>query len=211
MHTIAAHLGPAKTSALHAFHALTGCDTTSSFFGKMKKTALAVWNAVPELTVPLILLSRPNPSPEVLTTYSPVLQQFVTQLYGVCENDASTVDSARHHLFLEKGKDFAQLPPGSDAFQQHLLRVAYQSGHVWGNLLKKVSEPVSLEDWGWQQETPNSAPTPRFTTIDILSKKTPELVSCKCRAACKPPCTCKTNQKPCMLTCTCKCPKNLPV
>ena len=37
VHTIAAHLGPAKSSALPAFHALTGCDTTSSFFGKGKK------------------------------------------------------------------------------------------------------------------------------------------------------------------------------
>ena len=142
-----------------------------------------MWKAIPELTVPLQLLSRPNPSAEILKTYSAVLQQFVTQLYGVCENDASTFDGARHHLLIKKGKDFAQLPPGSDAFQQHLLRVAYQSGHVWGNLLKKVSELVSLEDWGWQQNTPNSAPTPRFTTIDILSKETPELVSCKCRAA----------------------------
>ena len=39
VHTIAANLGPAKSSALPAFHALTGFDTTSSFFGKGKKTA----------------------------------------------------------------------------------------------------------------------------------------------------------------------------
>ena len=83
MHTIAAQLGPAKSSALPAFHALTGFDTASSFFGKGKKTAWTVWSAIPELTVPLQLLSRPNPSAEILKTYSAVLQQFVTQLYGV--------------------------------------------------------------------------------------------------------------------------------
>ena len=211
VHTITAQLGPAKSSALPAFHALTGCDTTSSFFGKGKRSAWTVWNALPELTVPLQVLSSPNPSSQVLKTYSPVLQQFVIQLYGICEKDVSTVDDARHRLFLNKGKDFSQMPPGSNALHQHLLRVAYQSGYVWGNMLMKVSEPVSVVEWGWQQDTPSSAPTPKYTTIPILSNKIPELVSCKCKAACKLPCTCKTNGKPCMLMCTCKCPKSLPV
>ena len=49
-HAIAQSLGPSvktitpsKAMALPAFHALTGCDTTSTFFGKGKKTAWSVW------------------------------------------------------------------------------------------------------------------------------------------------------------------------
>ena len=38
-HQIAACLGPEKSSALPMFHALTGCDTVSSFVGHGKKTA----------------------------------------------------------------------------------------------------------------------------------------------------------------------------
>ena len=39
VHKIAAVLGPEKSLALPAFHALTGCDQASSFCSKGKKTA----------------------------------------------------------------------------------------------------------------------------------------------------------------------------
>ena len=37
VHRIVSNLGAMSTSALPFFHALTGCDTTSSIFGKNKK------------------------------------------------------------------------------------------------------------------------------------------------------------------------------
>ena len=49
-HEIAVQLGPEKSRALPMFHALTGCDTFSSFSGKGKKTAWNAWNAFPEVT-----------------------------------------------------------------------------------------------------------------------------------------------------------------
>ena len=205
VHNIVAELGQAKSAALPAFHALTGCDTTSSFFGKGKKTAWTVWQSLPELTVPLQLLSGPHPSEEILTTYTEVLQKFVLHLYGVSQIDISTVNAGRRHLFLKKGKDFLHMPPGSDAFHQHLLRVAYQSGHVWGNMLNKDAGPLPVTDWGWQSESPDVAPTPVYRTIQILSKKMPELASCQCKTPCKPPCSCCMHGQPCMLLCTCKC------
>ena len=40
-HEISAAHGPEKARALPVFHALTGCDTVSSFAGQGKKTAWA--------------------------------------------------------------------------------------------------------------------------------------------------------------------------
>ena len=94
------------------------------------KTAWAAWKSLPEMTIPRQPLSCPNPSEQMIRTHTSVFQKFVCQLYGVCENRISTVDAARRHLFLKRGKDFLQMPPGSDALHQHLLRIAYQSGHV---------------------------------------------------------------------------------
>ncbi|KAL7395390.1 hypothetical protein ABVT39_015644 [Epinephelus coioides] len=56
-HEIAAGLGPEKAHALSVFHALTGCDTVSSFAGHGKKTAWAVWTVFPELQHALLKLS----------------------------------------------------------------------------------------------------------------------------------------------------------
>ena len=125
-HAIAHSLGPSKAMALPAFHALTGCDTTSAFFGKGKKTAWSVWQSMPELTLPLQLLSGPSPITEMIATSTSILQKFVLKLYGVSGDDIRTVDAARLSLFLHKGRDFDHMPPSSDALHQHLHRVAYQ-------------------------------------------------------------------------------------
>ena len=47
IHEIAAAVGPRKSANLPLFHALTGCDTVSSFAGMGKKTAYAAWNVYP--------------------------------------------------------------------------------------------------------------------------------------------------------------------
>ena len=205
IHIIATQLGQSKAASLPAFHALTGCDTTSAFFGKGKRTAWDVWQSLPDLTVALQALGRSNISLQTLDVHLPVLEKFVTRLYGVSDTEITSVDAARHHLFLQKGKDFHQMPPGSDALYQHLLRVAYQSGHVWGNMMIKASESVDIKHWGWTQDTPTSSPYPVFITISIISNKLPELVSCNCKTTCKPPCTCTMHGQPCMQQCPCPC------
>lgn len=117
--------------ALPAFHALTGCDTTSAFFGKGKKKAWSIWQSLPELTSSLQLLSSPNPTKEMIARHTPILQRFVIQMYGVTEVAITNVDAARLSLFLHRGRSFEMMPPSSDALHQHLLRVAYQVGHLW--------------------------------------------------------------------------------
>ena len=83
-----------------------------------------------------------------------VFEMSVTLLYGICKNNISTVVAARYYLFLHKEKEFLHMPPGSDALYQHLVRVAYQNGHVWESMLNQGIEPVPVTDWGWQQESP---------------------------------------------------------
>ena len=126
VHAIMHILTPSKAKALPAFHSLTGSDTTSAFFGKGKKTAWSLWESFPEITLPLELLSSPNPTMEMVATHTPILHKFVMQLYGVSEEDIQNVDAARLFLFIHKGRDFDHMPPSSDALHQHLLRVAYQ-------------------------------------------------------------------------------------
>ena len=44
IHEVAAAVGPRISATLPLFHALTGCDTVSSFAGIGKKTSWAAWN-----------------------------------------------------------------------------------------------------------------------------------------------------------------------
>lgn len=48
-HEMSTRLGPENALALPVFHALTGCNSVSSFVGHGRKTAWAVWVVFPEL------------------------------------------------------------------------------------------------------------------------------------------------------------------
>ena len=44
------NLGEIKSRCLPVYHAFTGCDTTSQFFGKGKKSTWEAWNCYPEVS-----------------------------------------------------------------------------------------------------------------------------------------------------------------
>ena len=47
VHTIVESLGPEKSLSIPLFHALTGCDTVSFFYGKKKTAMWEVWKIYP--------------------------------------------------------------------------------------------------------------------------------------------------------------------
>lgn len=120
-----AHLLGVKAPLLGAFHSLTGSDTTSSFFGKGKKSAWKIWQDYPELTYALKIMSKPNLQVDDVLQVMPLIEKFTVLLYGVTDKGISSVNEARAHLF-DKGRDFENLPPCGDTLQLHVLRSSYQ-------------------------------------------------------------------------------------
>ena len=55
---MARNLGNDKYDALRVFHVLTGCDTTSGFAGRGKRTAWLVWNKLNDVTPALRTLAQ---------------------------------------------------------------------------------------------------------------------------------------------------------
>ena len=77
--TIAMSLGPDKASTLPMFYAPTGCDTVSSFRGRVKKTAWDVWNLFSQLT-PVLQVLKASPQ-EITEQCMVVLKRFVVLVY----------------------------------------------------------------------------------------------------------------------------------
>jgi len=50
-HEIYSALGPERSAGLPLFHALTGCDTTSSFFGRGKRSAWDTWKDIRSICI----------------------------------------------------------------------------------------------------------------------------------------------------------------
>ena len=78
-HSICTALGHPKCLALPMFHALTGCETASSFSIRGKKSAWKTWDVFPELTDTLnALMGRPE-FPEVDAAMK-VLERLIVPL-----------------------------------------------------------------------------------------------------------------------------------
>ena len=80
VHDIALHLGEQNDEALAGFHAFTGCDQTSFFSGKGRKTAFRIYNSFKTALRRLSKLPLNFPKTKWLPL-SPILRGFVVLLY----------------------------------------------------------------------------------------------------------------------------------
>jgi len=104
-------LGECKAKALPMFHSFTGCDTTSSFSGRGKKSAWEAWKSYPNVTNAFVHITE-NPF-DVLDTSSEVfqvLERFTVVMYDKTSTTYS-VDTARRNLFGRQNRLIENIPP----------------------------------------------------------------------------------------------------
>jgi len=189
------------------FHAVTGCDTVSSFDRRGKKTAWAVWTVLPELTEALLLLSSaPRDIPDDAMR---IIERFVILLYDRTSRCTDT-DKARRKLFARKN-NVKLIPPTKAALEEHIKRAVYQGGHVWGQILLPVPELPPPTNWGWSRtmkrdksRTAEGQYTPYWTRLPEAAHSCTELVSCKCKKGCARLCRCKKAALQCTALCVCE-------
>ena len=112
-HEMAIALRTRKAQALPMFHALTGCDTVSSFVGHGKKTAWSTWNVQPQLTDAMLNLScaPSNVQDDVMHT----IEQYVILLYDRTST-CTDIDKARRKMFARR-PNVKQIPPTKAALE----------------------------------------------------------------------------------------------
>ena len=199
IHTIVTTLGIEKCKSLPFFHALTGCDTTSSFLGHGKKGAWDTWNLFPEVSSTFVLLSN-KPSLESVQQCLKLIERFIILLYDRTSGKDS-VNSARKHLFTKKSRQMQNLPPTQAALMEHIKRACYQAGYCWACALQTEPELPSPSDWGWQKLTDKWEP--KWSSLQPLSNSCSELISCQCKKGCTKRCKCHKACLPCTALCYC--------
>ena len=123
-HEMASCLGQERSLALPMFHAITGCDTVSSFVGHGKKPAWTIWKPLPELTGTLVKLAD---SPARVTEEAmKAIERFVILLYNKTST-CTDVNKSRKKLFA-KNSSVQRIPPTYAALEQHVKRAAFQRG-----------------------------------------------------------------------------------
>ena len=199
-------LGKDKSLALPVFHSFTGCDTTSAFFGRGKKSAWEAWNCFQDVTRAFTYMAlHPYAEIDVGTENFQLLERFTVILYDKT-SDLQHVDEARK-LFCQKEKTMERLPPTQDALLQHLKRVAYQAG-IWCTSEQSEQHAPTPEGWGWTLDE-DSQWAPVWNTLPVVSKACSELVKCGCKSqsGCGARCACRKAHWKCTELCSCHCEK----
>lgn len=184
-------LGKAVTSNLVAMHALSGCDTTSAFYGIGKKTSFATLGKHGYLLDSLGI--EFDPSEEVYRN----TETFVVYCYSNGKGSATTVNTYRYMEFLRSEAKNQNIPPCQSTLRLHIQRANYQAA-IWKRVLEPMAIIPSPIGRGWDENLQpvflNEAPAP---------KKLMELQVCTCKRGCCTSCRCKKNSLSCTPACGC--------
>ncbi len=198
VHEIAASLGPFKARVLPLFHSLTGCDTTSGFKYKGKKSAWDTWNVFPDLTMTLLdIVDNPSGWKNVM----PILERFIILLYDRT-SDLMNVNELRKSLFMLKNGQIDKLPPTQGALYQHVKRAVYQGSFIWSQILELRPNIPDPNEWGWQKVS--GYWLPYWTDLPEVNAACRALLRCKCKKKCSAACSCKNKGLLCTGNCNCR-------
>lgn len=162
------NMNPRLLKNLPAFHALTGCDTTSQFSGIGKKSC---WKTY---LLYCSLLDGVG-SKQFDEDLFKKMNEFVIKLY-TSNPDVSSLDDLRGLQAVSKTID--KLPPTTDSLRQHCLRVFYQT-KIWLNSLNPNPVLPDFSDYGWKVE--NGQVVPVLQLQQAFPKEVAILTTCGCK------------------------------
>ena len=206
---MAQKLGNDKCDALPAFRALTGCDTTSGFAGRGKRTAWSVWNKFEDVT-PTHNNSKHTHCMTIETCTCPNTNS--THRWDpfyhreICHSDVRQRDpwwqckQGQANFVHTEGGEIEKIPPTKD---QHVLWAAYQAGHVWGQALLKAPQLPSPEEFGWKRENASAQWEVKGTNLPPAGAACRAVVKCGCVKGSRRRCKCVKETLPCTLLCKC--------
>ena len=110
------------------FHAYSGCDTTSAFNGKGKKSAWRAWQAYDDVTETFVHLAKsPFQLLDVDSQQFQKLERLTVILYDKSSPESS-INQARKEIFCRVNRQMEKLPPTQDVLLQQIRRAVYQAG-----------------------------------------------------------------------------------
>ena len=185
VHDICHIHGPLVCKLLPAVHALTGCETTSSFFRIGKKTVLkTLQNNIDEFADLNNLCLFDS------ETSIDVSRNFVTRLYdqkGKMKSARDNLNKLRVKIAKQKDVSLAKLPPCEASFVQDVLRASLQTYICMKSETAQPPEKSAL-DFGWEDQ--NGLSPVYFvgqTSSDFLKDL---LCTCKGKSSCSQGCVC---------------------
>lgn len=154
------------------FHALTGCDTTSSFFGHGKKSAFRIFKRFLETS------TFEKITESSIETAFELSQKYILMLYNA--KAATDLNELRFHLAVNSNKKVECFPPTNSSTLQHVLRALYQT-IIWINS-NQSSIDINPRNFGYKESSSDpSVLIPHFMEQDAAPPELRKLVDLTCK------------------------------
>ena len=161
INNICIKIGEQRCRGLLFFHAFTGCDYISSFYGIGKTRWFDAF--IDDNTVNETFKDLSNSPTELSENQLQLIVSFVLKTYKSpqkkCSNTAR-LDSMTHH----QSETFRVLPPSLGALREHAKRAAFVAGYLWGRAHHINPVLPEYSHWGWNYNSDGGL-TPIWTAI----------------------------------------------
>ena len=118
------------TSTTNASRVISGCDTTSAFWGKGKKSFWQAWMAFEEVTDTFVYLaSHPFEPLDSNCENFCKIERLIVLVYDKTSTSLS-INQTRRELFCLKNVTMERMPPTQNALLQHTKRAVYPSFYL---------------------------------------------------------------------------------
>ena len=180
-------------------YCMSGCDTTSSFFGHGKKSIFKLMMTKAGSFQPMASIGLSLDEKVLFKAEKESAVSFVCFLYG------SPGCTALNHLRCAKAVCNVQgktLPPTDDSFTLHLERSRYQM-FIWRKAVSsKPIVPLATEH-GYYIDG-NGGLKPKLMSQSPIAPELMNDIICDCEPGmCHVECTCFRNGQPCTSACSC--------
>ena len=150
MHSIVHSLGSDVCKLLPAFHAITGCDSTSELYRHSKNMAFSL---LKEHLESLSTLERFGNCPNCTALNEETMEvaiKFICLLYDQ-KSMTHDINNLRHMWCTKKNLPNSKLPPTEDSVKLHLYRANYQCS-IWKKSTAQFLVMAYPEENGWIKE-----------------------------------------------------------
>lgn len=191
VHDISKTLGQEKYCLL-AYHAITGCDTTSALSGITKRTSWQVF------LQNFQLLENFGCDATLNEDNFKFSEKFIIAIYCEKKPQLKTHDDIDHlrAAMFPSVNNLDKLPPTKGALEQHLRRANYQT-FIWRTAHRPLQDLPPPETCGWHIKSDKLVPVTSLRPP--LSMKDLQLISCQCATGCRTAkCSCVKKRQNCM-------------
>lgn len=189
-------LGVEFCQALLGLHAITGCDSVSSFYGKGKRTCYTQFKKHPEAFDGFKGLGEDF---TVAAAVRSQIENFVCRLYG---EDSTNINDVRYAVFCSPNKvSQHSLPPTQDELNLHLERANYQAA-IWRRATESIISPPSPDKHGWSID--QGQINIKWMSQDPAPANILNTIYCSCKTGCSTTrCSCMRTELRCTDVCRC--------